>query len=180
MYENELDENELNEEELNEENLNVNTFQTLADKEILSRVAGLSDVVLQKYRRNLRQNGILKTRERLMEDRDIPLLREIVLTKRNNPTLFYSRIIEIIVARYIAKEKLSERIFDNSDGAKINEKFRQICGTKEISEEQIDDFFCNLNEVPEFLKLLGCEDMGATFNGMVDVLISAIVGRNAV
>lgn len=158
--------------------MDENNLATLSDSEVLFCIEGLSDVVLQKYRRYLKNIGILKNRERLLESRDIPLLSEIVEMKKSNPGLFFNRIIEIVVERYVAKTNLIDKIFENSEGARISEKFLEICKAKGIEESEVDDFYTNLNKASDFVRACGGEDLSGSFNNFVDVLISAIVGRN--
>lgn len=152
-------------------------YKAIADKDVLKRVPGLSDVVLQKYRKELKKAGLLKTRERLIENRDLSLLQEIVKTKQTSPSLFFNRIIETVVGRYVAKEKFQERVFSNDYGDKINTLFLEICKEKGMNDESVDDFFCHLNAISDFLSLLGEEDVKSTFNGFADLFLGAIASR---
>jgi len=139
-------------------------------------VAGLSDKVLQKYRSKRKSIGTLKTRERLLFERDIPILNEIVNTKNSNPSLFYSTIIDMIVKKYFQAETLVNTIFENNNpDSIISDKFFELCRQKNISDDLIQDFFSHANAIADFFNHADERALANHFNSTIDILISAFV-----
>lgn len=159
---------------------NITIIETLSDREILNEVDGLSDKVLQKYRAKLKITGVLKTRERLLANRDVPILKEIVSTKENNPSLFYSTIIDIVIKKHFQSETLINTIFDTTaPDSQVSEKFLAICKEKGVGEDLIQDFFDHANAISDFFNHLDERSLASYFNSTVDTLISALVGHNS-
>lgn len=162
-----------------DDNMDQNeVIETLSDKQVLEHVEGLSLTVLQKYRAKLKKIGVLKTRERLFVHRDIAILKKIVNMKQDNPALFYSTIIEIVVKSNFQEKALVDTIFENSEDSRVHDRFLEICEEKGIKEDLIDNFFNSANVVGDFLKLLGHEDFTRNYNASIDILIAAVVGRS--
>lgn len=159
---------------------NSNILKTLSDKEVLEKVPNLSSKVLQKYRTKLKELGLLSSRQRLIADKHLPVLEEIITTKHLNPALFFSTIIDIVVKRHFQSELLINNIFEpNEPDAQISDKFYAICQQKGISKDSIDTFFEQANGITDFFNQLNENLLASHFNSTIDMLISAVVGRNS-